>query len=149
MESLFNATENQEFIARIGRLTPETTPQWGKMKVAQMLAHCQVPLRAAVGDVKFKRGLMSKLVGGLVKKRVLGPTPFKQNLPTDPNFIVRDERQFEPEKERLLELVQRFQQGGPEGLTREAHPFFGKMTAAEWDRLMWKHLDHHLRQFGV
>ncbi len=35
------------------------------------------------------------------------------------------------------------------GLSKDPHPFFGNLNSEEWDTLNWKHLDHHLRQFGV
>ena len=57
MQSIFNAADNQSFIDRIQRLTPDTPAQWGKMTVAQMLVHAQQPLRVATGDLKLKRGL--------------------------------------------------------------------------------------------
>ena len=70
-------------------------------------------------------------------------------MPTDKNFVVTEQRNFEDEKERLISLVQRFTQSGRAGISKETHPFFGKLTVDEWDRLMWNHLDHHLRQFGA
>lgn len=148
-QTLFSTAECEAMIARIQRLRPDTRPGWGKMGVAQMLAHCQVPLRVATGEVKLRRGLIGFLFGGLAKKQLMGAEGFKRNLPTDKAFVVRDARDFAQEKERLVTLVRRFGQGGEAGLTREPHPFFGAMSTAEWEALMWKHLDHHLGQFGV
>lgn len=149
MGSLFQSTENAAFVKRVQSLRPDTKAQWGKMSVAQMLAHCQVPLRVAGGELILKRGLIGFLFGKLAKKKLAGPEPFGRNMPTAPEFIVRDARDFTVEQKRLVELVQRFAERGPGGLTREPHPFFGPMTVEEWDRLQWKHLDHHLRQFGA
>jgi hypothetical protein len=70
-------------------------------------------------------------------------------MPTAPEFKVVDEREFTKEHEAMLELLRRFGRGGPSGLTKEPHPFFGKLTTEQWDMLQWRHLDHHLRQFGV
>jgi hypothetical protein len=89
------------------------------------------------------------LFGKLAKKSVVGEKPFKRNLPTAPSFIVKGEKNFEEEKAKLLELVNTFASGGEKGLTKDPHPFFGAMTPREWDTSQWKHLDHHLRQFGV
>ena len=149
MKSLFNTYDNREVIDRINKLTPGTKQLWGKMSVAQMLAHAQAPLKVAYGELKLKRGLLGMLFGGFAKKSLLKPEPFKKHLPTAPDFIVRNNREFDEEKTNLIMLVEIFEKNGPAGLTKESHPFFGKLTIEEWDRLQLKHLDHHLRQFGV
>jgi hypothetical protein len=77
------------------------------------------------------------------------PEPFKKNLPTAKSFIVKDERNFEEEKNKLVNLLQRLSHTNPEDVAKRPHPFFGKLTADEWNTLQFKHLDHHLRQFGV
>lgn len=146
--TLFDASHKSEMLARIARLRADSPAKWGKMNCAQAMAHCQMPLRAATGEVVSKRGLIGILFGGIAKKSLTGPKDFKPNLPTDPKFVVRDARDFEREREQLIVLIERFASRGPDGLTRDPHPFFGKMTTAEWEALMWKHLDHHVRQFG-
>jgi len=149
MKSVFNPSVTKEIIDRIESLTPDAQAEWGKMNVAQMLAHAQEPLKVACGELKLKRGFIGILFGSLAKKSLLKKEPFKKHLPTDPNFIVKDNRNFEEEKDKLISLVNRFAKDGPEGITKDPHPFFGKLTVEEWDTLQWKHLDHHLRQFGV
>ena len=149
MKSLFNAPYNQGVIDRINALSPASKPLWGKMQVAQMLAHAQQPLKVALGELKLKRGVMGFIFGRMAKKKMLADGDLKKNLPTAKEFLVRTDLLFEEEKKKLIALIQRFYQSGPQGLTKEDHPFFGKLTTEEWDRLQWKHLDHHLRQFGV
>lgn len=149
MSDLFDAKQNQEILARLDQLTPEAPALWGKMSVGQMLAHCQVPLQVAFGDVRLKRSLVGFLFGGLAKKSLTSPHRFKPNLPTAPEFKVTGVREFASERQKLAQLVRRFATAGPAGLTAEPHPFFGRLTTAEWSILQWKHLDHHLRQFGV
>ena len=148
MISLRESPENAAAVWRIEALRADTSPQWGKMTCAQMLAHCQKPIQLAVGELKMKRGLLGRLLGGWAKKKfVVSEAPFKRNSPTDPKFRIQDERDFELEKTGLIELVRRYGEGGV--VTQDPHPFFGPMSAEEWDRLLWKHLDHHMRQFGV
>ena len=147
--SIFSATDLDAVLRRIGRLASASQREWGKMDAAQALAHCQVPLRVALGEVKLKRGLIGILFGGMAKKSLLRDEPFKHGMPTDKAFRVRDPRVFATERDRLVALVTRLGRGGPGVLTTEPHPFFGALSPAEWDTLMWKHLDHHLRQFGV
>ena len=150
MESLFNKEHNQKIIHRINSLTPSSSAQWGKMNPAQMFKHSQVGLQGAFGEIKFKRGLIALLFGKAAKKILTNDQPFKKNLPTDKAFIIVGQQvNFEDEKKKLIELVQRFEAKGAAGITSDPHPFFGKLTTAEWDSLQWKHLDHHLRQFGA
>lgn len=136
-------------VDRIQKLTPETKPVWGKMTVAQMLAHAQVAMRVALGDDKLNQSFMGLIFGKMAKKQVLSPKPFKKNLPTASQFIMKEEKDFSKEKDALLTLIERMKKEGPEGTTKEPHPFFGKMTVEQWDYLQFKHLDHHLSQFGV
>ncbi|MFI5198339.1 MAG: DUF1569 domain-containing protein, partial [Thermoanaerobaculia bacterium] len=75
--------------------------------------------------------------------------PMGKNAPTDPTFVIAGARDFEKEKARLLAIATRFASSGPAAVNGRIHSFFGVMTGDEWGVLMWKHLDHHLRQFGV
>jgi Leu/Phe-tRNA-protein transferase len=148
-KSIFNSTDNSEIIRRINQLTPETQAQWGKMNVSQMLYHCTRPLQAATGELKVKRGLVSFLFGKMAKKKFTGEAMFSKSLPTDKRFIAGDTPHFEEEKQRLIAILTRFLQTGKTIISDEPHPFFGKLTADEWDIIQTKHLDHHLNQFGV
>ncbi len=149
MKNLFNTLENQEVIDRINKLSSDAKPLWGKMTVAQMLAHSQTTIEVALGQRKLKGGLIAWLFGRMAKKKLMQEGPFKKNLPTAPSFIVKDERNFEEEKNRLIDLVRAFGGNNPEEIAKRPHPFFGKLTPDEWNILQWKHLDHHLTQFGV
>lgn len=151
MKSLFNAKDNQEIIDRINKLTPSWQGQWGKMNVEQMLAHSRMPLLAAYGEGKMsKRGLVSFLFGKMAKRQlVTEDKPFSKNLPTDKKFIIANPENFEKEKKALIENVMQFCTKGPDAITKEPHAFFGNLSPQEWDKLQWKHLDHHLSQFGA
>jgi hypothetical protein len=149
MEDLFDAHDCAGILDRVGRVRADAKPVWGKMNVGQMLAHSQVSIELALGDKVLKRALIGFLFGRIAKKSLLKPAPFGHNLPTAPEFVVRGARDVESERARLLALLRRFQQGGPAALTKAEHPFFGRLTSEEWSRLQWKHLDHHLRQFGA
>ena len=148
-KTLFRQPDRDEVLARIGSLRPDSPRQWGKMNAAQMLAHCQMAIRVATGEKKIPRVLIGVLFGGMARRRLAGPKPFGKNLPTDKSFRITDPRDFTRERDALVVLVRTFGERGAAGVTQEAHPFFGKMTTAEWEILTWKHLDHHLRQFAV
>lgn len=151
MKSLYNSADNQEIIDRINKLSPDSKAQWGKMNVSQMLAHADITMRTALGSVKLKRGLMGILFGSMIKKKITSDEkPFKQGLPTDKVFVMTVSiKDFDTEKKKLIDAVKKINEAGPDGVSKDPHPFFGKMTPQQWDVLMWKHLDHHLRQFGV
>lgn len=150
MKSLFNSADANSFIERINKITPTTTPQWGKMNASQVMAHCTAPLKMAHGEVKSKRGFLSLLLGKYFKNKMVDPaTPFTKNLPTDPNFIFPNASEFEVEKQKLINQIKSFSQKGPDGITKLPHSFFGYMNPQEWDIIQSKHLDHHLNQFGV
>jgi len=147
MKSLFDPADNAAILERLARLAPGAERAWGRMEPAQMLAHLQVPLRVALGELRLKRSLIGLLVGPIAKKKLTSAAPWKKNLPTDKAFVVTGERNFLGERERLVELVHRF--GGARAIISPHHPFFGALTPEEWGVLSWKHMDHHLTQFGV
>lgn len=139
----------REITERINNLRADSARKRGKMNVAQMLAHCSVAMENSLGDRIIKQGLMGKIFGALAKKSMMGPKPAKAGMPTDPNFVVQGDEDFATEQQRLANLVSRFATTDADTLARNQHPFFGKMTADDWGILNYKHLDHHLRQFGV
>jgi hypothetical protein len=149
MESLLNPVTNKNAINRISKLTPGSRALWGKMNVSQMMAHCSETLRTAFGEVKLKRSIPGILFGRIAKKSIISGKPFKQGLPTDKSFVMKDEKKFDEEQKKLVGYVEKLGSTGDAIFTNEAHPFFGYLTVNEWDMLMTKHLDHHLRQFGV
>jgi hypothetical protein len=102
-----------------------------------------------LGEKQLKQSLVGKLFGRMAKKQMLKEGFFKKNLPTDASFVVKDARDFEKEKQLLKIFVQRFAEADTTAMVQRRHSFFGKMTRDEWGVLTWKHLDHHLRQFGA
>ena len=146
IKNLFDPAVKQEIIDRINKLTPQTQHLWGKMNVAQMLAHVQLPISCAYGTHQVKGSFLLKLLGPLFKGILYNDKPYKQGLPTDPTYVVVESKDFENEKQRLLEKLNRF---SGETIVLENHPVWGKMTKEQWSRATWKHLDHHLKQFGV
>ena len=149
MKSLFNPPDREALAHRLATLESGTLRQWGRMDPAQMLLHCARGLEAATGDRPMKQVILGKLITPFIRGMVLGERPFRKNSPTDPTFVVADARDFEAERIRLATLIDRFVQRGPESAGKATHTVFGRLNGDEWGRLMHKHLDHHLRQFGV
>jgi hypothetical protein len=149
MKSLYETAAVEDVKRRIGLLGPGSERLWGKMTAAQMLAHCSIGMETAVGDTVLPRMLIGRVLGPLVKAGYVNDKPMSRNGPTAPGLIVGDERDLVAEQGRLVRLIDRFYQAGPEGCTKAPHCFFGKLTPEEWAKGMYKHLDHHLQQFGV
>ncbi len=151
MKNLFDAAMADQIQTRLQKLEPQSERRWGKMTPAQMLAHCAVGMQWAVGEVMPEKApLPTRLLGRLVKPMVFrNDDPLRENSPTAKSLIMSDDRDFGKERERLSGLIDKFAAGGAAGCTKHPHTFFGKLTPEQWAILMYKHLDHHLRQFGV
>lgn len=151
MKNLFDPSVAGEVKARLAQLGPQTGRLWGTMNVAQMLAHCAVGMQWAVGEVvPDKLPLPARLLGRLIKPMVFrDDAPMRKNSPTARSLIVAGQPDFAAERDRLSRLIYNFASGGVPGCTTHPHSFFGKLTPQQWAILTYKHLDHHLRQFGV
>ncbi len=149
MNNLFQSIALEEIYNRIDQLSPSSQRNWGKMSVSQMMAHCSAALQMAVGETKPPRLFIGRVLAPFFKAVYTNEKPFGKNSPTDKSFIVADERDFEMEKEKLKALLNKFFVGGATKCTTHPHPFFGNLNPNAWSIGMYKHMDHHLRQFGV
>lgn len=150
LPNIFQPEVGERVIARIEKLSPHTQPEWGKMNVTQMLAHCNVTYEMSLETKHAKPSAFARfLLKAFVKKGVVNEVPYRKNLRTAPAFLIADEREFAREKERLIQYIRTVCSMGEKAFEgREAHSF-GIMTAAEHNNMFYKHLDHHLTQFGV
>ncbi len=150
MKSIFSSEVSAELISRINQLTPNTPALWGRMSVDQMLAHCCVAYDMAFTNKYPKPNpVMRFLLKTFVKKGVVNEVPYKKNIPTAPAFIISDPKNFEEEKKRLIDYLEHTVVLGRKYFEGKESLSFGPMSALEWNNLFYKHLDHHLRQFGV
>lgn len=147
MPSIFNKTDNQDIISRIEKLTPNTPALWGKMTVDQMLKHINEAMLVAFGENEIKVNFLMRFLGKVMKNKVFN-SDFKKNSPTAKEFIFTEKYDFDASKNELVKNFSRFAEGH-QSIRLTNHPFWGKMTSEDWDKLMWKHMDHHLKQFGV
>ena len=147
VKSLFEPAVKLETIARINQLKNDSKPLWGKMNVAQMLSHLQKPIGVADGSFPLKANWMGKLIGPLFKSKLYDEKPYKKGLPTAPQFITTHSAfEFEEEKRKLIAQIEAFSESA---IVNDRHPFFGVITRSNWAIALWKHVDHHLQQFGV
>ena len=149
MSNLYDPKSLEECIARLETIGPDSLPLWGKMSVAQMMAHCSEVLDVYNGVKPLKTNIITRLFSVTIKQVVVGPEPYKKNSPTATQFKVTNHKDFKKEKERLLKALDLFHSMDKEIAQSLKHPLFGKMTLEEKGWAMYKHLDHHLEQFGV
>ena len=150
MKSLFDPACAAEIQSRVLAVKADVTREWGKMNVAQAMAHSALGMQMALGDVRPPRMLIGRIIGRLVKRTVVrNDNPIGRNAPTAREMVVADARVLDVERARLHALIERFSAGKHAVCTSHPHPFFGSMTPDEWAILSYKHLDHHLRQFST
>ena len=150
MKNIFEQKVVEEVIGRLNNLTPNTKGKWGKMNVAKMLAHCNVSYEMVYTDKHPKPNAFLKLILKLiVKNKVVGEKGYSQNGKTAPQFVIADEKDFSSEKSRLIEYIEKTQKLGAEHFDNKESHSFGNLTKEEWNNMFYKHLAHHLTQFGV
>ena len=150
MKSVFNKADVAELTDRINQLTPQTKQLWGKMSVGQMLAHCNIAYEMVYTNKHTKPGFfMRLLLKTVVKSTVCGDRPYKKNLRTAPAFLIIGPKDFYTEKARLVGYLTQTQQLGEAHFDGKESLSFGKLSITEWNTMFYKHLDHHLEQFGV
>ena len=150
LPNIFTKEISQQVISRINALTDKSQPNWGKMDVAKMLAHCNVTYEYVYENKHPKPNAILKFMLKIfLKKIVVGEKDFKKNSSTGPDFMIKSDKNFEQEKNRLIAYIEKTQAlGGSHFDGKESHSF-GVLTQTEWNNMFYKHLNHHLNQFGV
>jgi hypothetical protein len=150
MKTIFDAETLAELHERLGKLGPDAPRQWGKMTPSQMMEHTARVLEMATSpDQPLKQVFLGKAIAWIFKNRFLGEEPFGKNAPTGPDYKITDQPDFEPTRQRLGALINKFYSTGADGLDGNVHPFFGALTGKQWGETQYKHVDHHFRQFGA
>jgi hypothetical protein len=150
MKDIFDKTISEEIIERISLLNPKSKPKWGKMTIDQMLAHCNVTYEFVYEDKHPKpNGFKKWMLKIFVKNIVVNEKPYKKNSRTAPEFLMTNDKNFIAEKDRLKSFIMKTQDLGGAFFDNKENRSFGKLTKKEWNNMFYKHLDHHLNQFGV
>ncbi|HMS04034.1 MAG TPA: DUF1569 domain-containing protein [Gemmatimonadaceae bacterium] len=149
MPTLQALADRTRIAERIRALTPAHTPRWGRMDVARMLAHCADGLRNATGELPIPVHRVPFVRTRFAKWLIIDVLPMPKGAPTAPELLRSTAPAIDIERETLLNLLERFDASQAAVIPWAPHPLFGELTPAQWGRLAWKHLDHHLRQFGV
>jgi hypothetical protein len=150
MKNWFNSNDRAALMARLEKLAPQSRALWGKMNAHQTLCHLAEPLRSALGEnqaarIKSPLGLLG------LSWLIMWYIPWPKGAPTTPAFLpgtgMTSPTEFQKDKATLVELLQRFSHF-PTSKNFEPSPVFGRISRRSWGRITWRHLDHHLRQFG-
>jgi hypothetical protein len=148
--NIFNQNDYSQILTRINKLNASSQRRWGKMNLPQMLEHCSIQLKKALGIIPaaamegpaiYRTGIGSWLALYVAPWPKGSKTPAVMNMET--NGVTAQE--FMIEKKQLIDFLQQIQQQE----SFHPHPFFGSLNKKNWGRLIWKHLDHHLRQFNA
>ena len=145
-KSLYDPQTFQQTLDRINQITPETKPQWGEMDAAQMMSHCAAIIDVGNGKPLENTPFMAKLFKGFIRKMVVGPKPYPKSAKTHPQYLRRSSKDFAEEKQRLLSSLEKLRELEDQDVE---HILFGVLTKDEKGWAQYKHLDHHLTQFGV
>lgn len=150
MKNIYQKEITEEVIERINKLSADTPALWGSMDAAQMLAHCGVTYEFVYTDKHKKpNAFMRFMLKAFVKEGVVGAMPYKKNIRTAPAFLVKEKKDFEAEKKQLVDYIRKTQELGEEHFDGKESHSFGPLPIEQWNNMFYKHLDHHLSQFGV
>ena len=150
MQSILDTKSIQDFKEKSLAIQEQTPVNWGKMNAAQMFQHLNKSLEVIFTDKPIKRMFLGRIIGKVILKKALkGTEPIAKNTPTAPSFVSDDKVDFDKEKQQWLLYLERFSTTKEENMEGRVHPFFGKMTGHQWNVLIYKHIDHHLKQFSL
>lgn len=146
MKSIYDKQVQEELISRILQLPENSSAQWGKMNLYQMLKHCSLWEEMALGRTQYKLLFIGRLFGKMALKKVLkDEQPLARNSPTIAALIIKENGNASEQKNKWIALIREHERVLTPAFI---HPFFGKMTREEVGYLAYKHADHHLRQFN-
>ena len=149
MKNLHTTEQVESIKSRVQSVQRNNPRNWGSLELAQALAHCSAGIDMALGDIRPKRRFVGRLIGAVIKPLVLrDDKPLRPNAPSVSEILVPNPQSVESERARLIAQIDRFAAARTHCSTHP-HAWFGRMTADEWAVLMYKHLDHHLRQFSA
>ena len=148
MKTVLDQATREELITRVKTLTESSKPQWGKMNIYQTLKHSILADEMYLGKKHYDRVFLGRLLGKIMLKKMLkDETPMQRNAPTSPLFIISEVNgDVAAEREKWISVINQYEHFNNEEFV---HWFFGKMTKEQVGQFAYKHIDHHLRQFGA
>ncbi|HAP70681.1 MAG TPA: hypothetical protein DCR04_13320 [Flavobacteriales bacterium] len=144
MRTLLQPSDYEYVLTRLNALKGSQTRLWGTMTVGQMLQHCRRQVEMALGEIPTKP-MFPRPIQWLSKITFGYYIPWSKNLVTAPEMVAKDDVAFDAEHEQLISIISKFMESDE----FHPHPIFGHLTKEDWGLIIYKHLDHHLRQFGT
>jgi hypothetical protein len=147
MKSIWQDEARRELHDRVGRLAPDRRAAWGRFTAPKMVCHLAESLKMAMGDLKVPPK-QSPLRYPPLKQLIVYVAPFPKGVPTAPELLARAPREWRDDVadvRSLLELAAASRTTD----TWPQHPAFGKLSTRAWGVLIYRHMDHHLKQFGA
>ena len=148
MGSILNETDRTAVINRMQSLTASSTARWGKLNVVGMLQHLRLSMRMGLGELPVASVNKRPFQMFPLKHLVLYVLPFPKGAPTARELYPEGGSAFDEERATVVNLIEQIAAGPQEG-RGPAHPLFGPLSRREWGVLTYKHVDHHLKQFGA
>jgi Protein of unknown function (DUF1569) len=146
VHTIWNSVDRESLLARFGRLPPTARPKWGKLDAPRMVTHVTDALRSGMGELALTP-IRSPLQYWPVNTLVMFYLPWPKGAPTAPELLNREPLEWEAELEALRGAMARFAARDVQG-PWSVHVAFGRISGEQWVRLMYRHLDYHLGQFG-
>ena len=151
MKNWFHAADAADILRRLDGLSADARPQWGTLTAGDLLCHLADPVRVALGEKHAARLPGPFGLPGLAHL-IVWILPWPKGAPTAPEFLpqagMTPATGFDSDKQVLLAVLRRFGDSPPDRVFAPS-PVFGRLSRRAWGRLMWRHLDHHLTQFGL
>lgn len=144
--TIYDSVRRDELAQRLDRLTATARPRWGRMDAGRMVCHLLEAFRMPSGALRIRRRFVP--LRALVRWLMLYKVPFPKGAPTDRALLTRSAATWEDDRAALRAAIVSATEPSPDA-PRGDHPIFGEMSVRDWGVLMYKHTDHHLRQFGL
>lgn len=146
IRTLLNETDRAQLLERLRRVPPDAKPLWGRLDAPRMLCHTADVMRIALGDLPSRptHSFMSRTIGKFMVVNTGLQAP-RGKIETAPEMMTSEPNSWDADLAACAELAERVGRGS----ARSVHPAFGPLSPDEWGRMCWKHLNHHLVQFGV
>jgi len=148
MGSILNESDRTELLNRMNSLTALSTRRWGQMSVTGMLQHLSLSARMALGELPVASVNKRPFQMFPLKHLLLYVIPFPKGAPTAGELRPAGAASFDEERAVIVNLLEQIGCGPQDG-SGPAHPLFGPMSRREWGVVTYKHVDHHLKQFGA
>ncbi len=148
--NIYDSLDTNDLILQLNKLTPSTKPNWDKMSLDQMLTRLNVAYLMAFTNKYTPPNSMAKfLLKLMIKKGVVVPKPYRKNVRTEHQFIIKYAKNFDEKKKKLISYIEKVRDRGNSNFEGKKSHSFDPLTVKEWYVLFTKHMEHHLTQFGV